>query len=71
MSLLKPIFVTVLFLFVIQFGYSQRNYDDYNKLGITGGVSFFDINTTDLITEQGTGLWVVLLQEELLEISLI
>lgn len=57
MSLLKPIFVTVLFLFVIQFGYSQRNYDGYNKLGITGGVSFFNINTTDLITEQGTSFF--------------
>ncbi|MDT0555590.1 outer membrane beta-barrel protein [Patiriisocius hiemis] len=55
MSLSKLSFVTIFFLFVIQFGFAQRNYDDYNKLGLTGGITLFDISTTDLVTEQGTG----------------
>ncbi len=54
MSLKPIVFVTVL-LFVCQLSFSQRNYNDYNRVGITGGVTFFDITTSDLVTEQGTG----------------
>jgi hypothetical protein len=54
MSLKTPIIVTVLVLF-FQHSIAQKNYDEYNRLGITGGVTFFDITTSDLITEQGTG----------------
>lgn len=34
---------------------AQRNYNEYNFLGIQGGISLFDIQTDDLITEQKTG----------------
>ena len=52
---LKSIVIVNLLLFVCQQSFSQRNYNDYNRVGITGGVTFFDINTSDLVTEQGTG----------------
>lgn len=54
MSIKTLLFVTLLFL-VFQQSYSQRNYDDYNRIGLTGGVTFFDIITDDFATEQGTG----------------
>ncbi len=54
MSLKTLSFVTLLLL-VFQRSHSQRNYDDYNRIGFTGGVTFFDIMTSDLVTEQGTG----------------
>lgn len=34
---------------------AQRNYDEYNRLGFQGGVSLFDINTSNFVTEQQTG----------------
>ena len=54
MSLKKLIFVT-LSLFLLQEAYSQRNYDHYNRLGITAGYTLFDINTSDFTTNQGGG----------------
>lgn len=54
MSFKTLLFVTLLLL-VFQQSYSQRNYDDYNRIGFTGGVTFFDIMTSDFVTEQGTG----------------
>ncbi len=54
MSLKSLLFVAFLLLFFQQ-SYSQRNYDDYNRIGVTGGVTFFDLTTSDLVTEQGTG----------------
>jgi hypothetical protein len=54
MSLKKLIFAT-LFLFALQQSYSQRNYDGYNFLGIQGGITFFDIQTDDLVTQQQQG----------------
>lgn len=54
MSLKKLIFAT-LFLFALQQCYSQRNYDGYNFLGIQGGITFFDIQTDDLVTQQQQG----------------
>ena len=54
MSLKKLIFAT-LFLFALQQSYSQRNYDGYNFLGIQGGITFFDIITDDLVTQQKEG----------------
>ncbi|QQX77622.1 MULTISPECIES: hypothetical protein [Aequorivita] len=54
MSLKKLIFAT-LFLFSIQQSFAQRNYDGYNFLGIQGGITFFDIITDDLVTQQKEG----------------
>ncbi len=48
------IFVT-LTLFFIQNSFSQRNYNQYNRLGLTGGFSLYDIKTSDLVTKQGNG----------------
>ncbi len=54
MSLKNYIFVTLTFLF-IQNSIAQRNFDHYNRLGLTGGFSLYDINTSDLNTKQGSG----------------
>ena len=54
MSLKKILFVTFTFLFIQQ-SFSQRNFDHYNRMGITGGYSLYDINTSDLNTKQGDG----------------
>jgi len=54
MSLKNLIFVT-LTLFFIQNSFSQRNFDHYNRLGLTAGYSLFDITTSDFNTKQGTG----------------
>ncbi len=42
-------------LLIIQQAISQRNYDGYNKIGISGGITFFDIATSDLNTKQANG----------------
>ena len=54
MSLKNYIFVTIALLF-IQNSFSQRNFDHYNRLGLTGGYSLYDINTSDFKTQQGNG----------------
>ncbi len=54
MCLKKLTFVTIA-LFCIQSSFSQRNYDQYNLLGLTAGYSLFNINTSDLTTSQGDG----------------
>ena len=54
MSLQKLIFVTITCLFIEQLS-AQRNYDEYNRMGLFGGLTLFDINTSDFVTEQGTG----------------
>ena len=52
---LQKSFFAIFFLFVIQQTFAQRNYDGYNFFGIQGGVTFFDIQTDDLVTKQQTG----------------
>lgn len=42
-------------LFFFQQTFAQRNYNGYNFLGIQGGITFFDIQTDDLVTKQQTG----------------
>ncbi len=42
-------------IFFFQQSYAQRNYNDYNFLGIQGGITFFDIQTDDLVTKQQKG----------------
>ncbi|MEM7186883.1 MAG: hypothetical protein AAF466_09510 [Bacteroidota bacterium] len=54
MSLKKLLFVTIT-LFSIHNIAAQRNYDQNNHLGLTGGIGFFDIITDDFVTERGTG----------------
>ncbi len=48
------LFVTLFFSFFFS-SYAQRNFDEYNRLGLQGGISLFDINTSNFITEQQTG----------------
>ena len=54
MSLKNLAFVTFC-LFISVKSFSQRNFDHYNRLGVTGGFNLFDINTSDLITSQEGG----------------
>ena len=54
MSLKRLIFAT-LSLFLVKEAYSQRNFDQYNRLGITGGYTLFDITTSDFTTTQAGG----------------
>mgnify|MGYP000676627574 CR=1 FL=1 len=54
MSLKNLFFVTIAFLFVQQ-AFSQRNYNHYNRIGITAGYTLFDISTSDLTTKQAGG----------------
>jgi len=54
MSLKNLFFVTLAFLFV-QDTFSQRNFDHYNRLGVTAGYTLFDITTSDLTTKQAGG----------------
>jgi hypothetical protein len=54
MSLKTLLIVTVLVLFFQQ-TFSQRNYEEYNRIGLTGGLTIFDINTSNLVTEPGYG----------------
>lgn len=52
---LKGFLIVTLTIVFYQQSFSQRNYEEYNRLGITGGLTLFDITTSDLITEQGQG----------------
>lgn len=54
MSLTKLTFVTFLMFFSLHL-LSQRNFSEYNMLGLQGGVTWFDINTTNFNTQQGSG----------------
>jgi hypothetical protein len=54
MSLRTVLFVTLTVL-LFQQANAQRNYEEYNRIGLTGGLTLFDINTDNLITEQGSG----------------
>ena len=52
---LQKSFFAIFFLLVFQQTFAQRNYDGYNFLGIQGGITFFDIQTDDLATQQKEG----------------
>ncbi|WP_146743705.1 hypothetical protein [Aequorivita sp. CIP111184] len=54
MNFKQLIFVS-LCLFFFQQTFAQRNYNSYNFLGIQGGITFFDIQTDDLVTKQKEG----------------
>lgn len=51
----KLLFVTVFFLFFLQ-AIAQRPNRDYNKIGVSAGVVFSNIDTDDLPLTAGTGL---------------
>lgn len=42
-------------LFLFQQTFAQRSYNGYNFLGIQGGITFFDIQTDDMVTKQKEG----------------
>jgi hypothetical protein len=52
---LKNLFFVTLLITTTQQAFSQRNYDGYNLLGISGGYSMFDIMTSDFNTKKGGG----------------
>ncbi len=54
MNLSKLFFATIFLLSFYQSN-AQRNYNGYNLLGIQGGITFFEIQTEDLVTEQRQG----------------
>ncbi len=54
MSLRNLTFVTFLFFLTLNL-HAQRNFEHYNRLGLQGGVTLFDINTSDFTTRQTTG----------------
>ena len=52
---LKNLFIVTFSLILFQQSFSQRNYEGYNKLGISAGITLFDITTSDFNTRQGEG----------------
>ena len=52
---LKNLFIVTIFIVSFQQLTAQRNFDEYNRLGINGGLTLFDINTSDFTTSQGQG----------------
>jgi len=55
MSLSKLSFLVILVCFAVTNLTAQRNYDSYNRIGVTGGITIFDINTDDLQTVSENG----------------
>ncbi len=55
MSLKNLIFVT-LATFFFHFSFAQHNYDEYNRLGIAGGITIFDVSTSNFTTKKATGI---------------
>lgn len=55
MSLKNILFVTFSLLFFQQ-SFSQRNYESYNRMGLQGGFTLFDITTSDFVTSQESGV---------------
>ncbi len=54
MNRLSLIFITLVLL-TIQQSFAQRNYNNYNKMGLQAGFLLFDITTDDFVTTQGQG----------------
>ncbi len=57
MSLKNLLFVTIAFVF-IQTTSAQRNFDQSNHIGLSGGISLSDIQTDNFTTEQGGGYYL-------------
>lgn len=56
MSIRTSLFVTLL-CFSTSLTFAQRNYDQYNHLGVLGGINFSSLNSDQLISEDGTGFF--------------
>ena len=56
MSLKNLLFVTLL-LFIFNQTNAQNRFEEYNLLGINGGITLFDIETENFTTERGTGFY--------------
>lgn len=54
----KNLLCVIFSLLLFQQSFSQRNYEDYNRLGVQGGISLFDIATSDFSTKQAEGFFV-------------
>ena len=54
MSRKTPLLVT-LFLLISCIVTAQRNYNEYNQIGLYGGYTLMDIQTNNFVTEQGSG----------------
>lgn len=52
---LKNLFIITVLVLSFQQLTAQRNFDEYNRLGVNGGLTIFDINTSDFTTKQGQG----------------
>ena len=57
MSLKNLFFVTLALLFFQEAISQRRRFEEYNLLGVNGGATFFDIQTDNFTTEQGTGFF--------------
>lgn len=51
-----PKIFTLLFCLSVTTFFAQRNFDEYNMLGLHGGLSWFNINTPHFTTQQGNGI---------------
>ncbi|MAN58281.1 MAG: hypothetical protein CMC08_00415 [Flavobacteriaceae bacterium] len=51
----KNLTLVAAFLLISVYGYGQQRFTEYNYLGITGGLTQYDINTDQLNTEAGQG----------------
>lgn len=54
---LKNLLLFTAFLLFVQIGTAQRNYDQYNLIGLSGGLSISDIQTDNFTTESGGGYY--------------
>ena len=52
------LFFVTLFIGFFQLTYAQRNFESYNRLGLSGGLTLYDITTSDFTTQQGEGVMV-------------
>jgi hypothetical protein len=55
MKFKSPVFIAFFVIFFQQ-SFAQHNYDEYNRLGITGGVTIFDVSTSNFTTKKGNGM---------------
>lgn len=52
---IKNILFVAFSLLLFQQSFSQINFDSYNRLGLNGGITLFDISTSDFVTSQESG----------------
>lgn len=52
----KPLSLIALLFLFFQSAFAQHNYDEYNRLGITGGITIFDASTSNFTTKKAMGM---------------